>query len=158
MIESCLRILPGDLDDPRVAALLQLHVGNARATTPPGTSYALDLSGLRTPDIRFWTAWDGDALVGMGALKRLEHGHGEVKSMHTVAARRRSGIASAMLRHILEAARAGGMSRVSLETGTGDNYQAARELYRRHGFVPCAPFGGYAPSAHNFFMTLELGR
>jgi putative acetyltransferase len=151
-----LRITPGGLDDPRVVALLEHHVRSARENSPPGTSFALDLSALRTPDIRFWTAWEGDTLVGTGALKTLETGHGEVKSMHTVASRRRSGVASAMLRHILDAARASGMSRVSLETGTNDAYAAARALYRRHGFVPCAPFGDYKPSDHNYFMTCEL--
>jgi len=151
------RIVPGDFDDPRVRALLAHHVSSARENSPPGTSYALDLSGLRTPDVRFWTAWDGETLVAMGALKRLDARHGEVKSMHTLAARRRSGVASAMLGHILAAARAAGMTRVSLETGTNDSYLAARELYKRHGFVPCDPFGDYLPSAHNCFFTLELG-
>jgi putative acetyltransferase len=153
-----LRITPGGLDDPRVLALLEHHVRSARENSPPGTSFALDVSALRTPDIRFWTAWKGDVLVGIGALKLLETGHGEVKSMHTIAERRRSGIATTMLRHILDTARANGMSRVSLETGTGESYRGARELYRREGFVPCGPFGNYLETGHNYFMTLQLER
>jgi len=151
-----MKITEGGLDDPRVVALLHTHVSTARAVTPPGSSHALDLSGLKSPDITFWTLWDEDTLVGMGALKRLSDDHGEVKSMHTVKERRRTGAARTMLAHIIATARARGMSRLSLETGSFDIFRPARELYRGHGFVECAPFADYRPDPNSTFMTLVL--
>jgi putative acetyltransferase len=150
-------IVPGNLDDPRVRALLTHHLTTARAATAPGSAHALDLDGLKAPDITLWTAWDADALVGVGALKRLSNDHGEVKSMHTAETHRRTGVGSAILRHIIDAARAMGMSRVSLETGSWAYFAPARELYRRHGFVECPPFGDYVADPNSVFMCRDLG-
>lgn len=151
-----MRIAPGDLADPRIVALLQTHLLSARAETAPGSAHALDLAGLQSPDISFWAMWEGEVLLGVGALKRLSPDHGEVKSMHTAQAMRRKGAGSAMLRHIVAAARAGGLSRLSLETGSWDYFRPARALYARHGFVECPPFGDYAPDPNSVFMTLDL--
>ena len=153
-----MRIIPADLDDPRVIALLDTHVTSARAQTARGSAHALDLDALRAPDIRVWTIWDDDELLGVGALKLLAADHGEVKSMHVAAERRRSGAGSALLRHIVTEARASGLSRVSLETGSWDYFRPAREFYRRHGFVECGPFAGYVPDPNSVFMTLDLER
>ncbi len=150
------RIIDGDLDDPRVIDLLRTHVTTARAQTAPGSAHALDVSGLKAPEISFWTAWDGERLVGCGALKRLSTAHGEVKSMHTEAAARRSGVGGAMLRHIIEAARADGLQRLSLETGSWDYFKPAREVYARSGFIECGPFAPYVADPNSVFMTLEL--
>jgi putative acetyltransferase len=150
------RIAEGGLDDPRVQALVALHQRLAREATAEGFAFALDLSGLRAPGIRFFCAWDGAVLLGIGALKRLTPEHGEVKSMHTAAAARRRGVGAAMLRHIIGEARVAGMSRLSLETGTGAYFQAAVALYRAAGFRPCGPFGDYAASPENRFLTLAL--
>jgi len=149
-------IVDGGLDNPRVQALLGHHFTTARAQTARGSAHALDLGGLKSRDIQFWTAWEGENVVGIGALKRLSSSHGEVKSMHTAASHRRQGVASAMLRHIIHAARELGLSRVSRETGSWPYFDPARELYRRHGFVECPPFGDYAPDPNSVFMTLEL--
>jgi putative acetyltransferase len=116
----------------------------------------LDLAGLQSPDIRFWTLWDDGALLGMGALKRLSPGHGEVKSMHTIEAGRGRGAGSAMLRHIVSTAQASGMSRLSLETGSSDYFRPAVALYRKHGFVECAPFANYVLDPNSVFMALDL--
>lgn len=151
-----MRIVPGQLDDPRVIALLEVHLTTARAQTAPGSAHALDLSGLRAPEIRFWTVWDGQALLGTGALKRLSADHGEVKSMHTAAAARRRGAGSMMLRHIVARARADGLARLSLETGSWDFFRPAHAFYKAHGFVECGPFGDYVPDPNSVFMTLEL--
>jgi len=151
-----IRISEGGLSDPRVVELLQIHLTTARAATAPGSAHALDLSGLQAPDISFWTIWDDEALVGVGALKRLTHDHGEIKSMHTAQSMRRRGAGRAMLRHIIAAARARGMSRLSLETGSWDYFRPAHALYRSHGFVECAPFGDYVLDPNSVFMTLEL--
>jgi putative acetyltransferase len=151
-----LRIVPGDFGDPRVADLVRHHFTTARAATASGSAHALDLSGLCSPDVSFWTIWDDDTLLGIGALKRLSADHGEVKSMHTAQAVRRKGAGSAMLRHIVAAARAGGMSRLSLETGSWDYFRPARSFYQRHGFVVCPPFADYVLDPNSVFMTLDL--
>src|SRR5262245_30277804 len=138
-----IRIASGGLDDPRVVDLLNHHLTSARAQTAPGSAHALDLSGLKAPDISFWSAWDGESLVGVGALKRLTAEHGEIKSMHTLETARRNGVGTAMLKHIIAAARAAGMLRLSLETGSWGYFRPAVELYRINLFTPCPPFGDY---------------
>jgi putative acetyltransferase len=151
-----MHIIEGGLDDPRVVALLHTHVTRARAETARGSAHALDLPALKAPDIAFWSAWEGDAVVGVGALKRLSAEHGEIKSMHTAEAARGRGVGSALLRQIIAAARARGMSRLSLETGSWAYFLPARALYARHGFVECPPFGEYQADPNSVFMTLEL--
>lgn len=151
-----MKITDGGLDDPRVQTLLSHHFHSARAETAPGSAHALDLSGLKSPDIHFWSAWDEDRVIAIGALKRLSESHGEVKSMHTEQLHRKKGVGSAMLRHMIAKARQMGLSRLSLETGSWPYFDAAREFYRRHGFVECAPFGSYVPDPNSVFMTLEL--
>jgi putative acetyltransferase len=153
-----LTIRDGGLEDPRVRDLLAHHFRTARAQTAAGSAHALDLDGLKVPAIRFWSVWEGDSVVGVGALKELSPSHGEVKSMHTLDTRRRLGVGGAMLRHIIERARAMGMTRLSLETGSWPYFEPARAFYRRHGFVECPPFGDYGPDPNSIFMTLELSR
>jgi putative acetyltransferase len=149
-------IVPGDIDDPQVRAVLEQHVTSARAATAPGSAHALDPEGLKAPEVRFWAAWDDDALLGIGALKRLSNDHGEIKSMHTVPAHRRRGVGSAILLHIVDAARIMGMSRLSLETGSWEYFAPARALYKRHGFVECSPFGEYVSDPNSVFMCRDL--
>jgi putative acetyltransferase len=151
-----MRIVPGDFEDAQVRALLRLHLEGMHAASPPGTVYALDLSGLRVPEISFFAAWDGPALVGIGALKRLGAAHGEVKSMRTHPEHLRRGVAARMLEHLLALARARGYRRISLETGTGPEFAAADALYRRYGFANGERFGDYAASGFNQFLHLEL--
>jgi putative acetyltransferase len=112
---------------------------------------------LRAADIRFWTAWEGDAVVGTAALTRLSPSHGEIKSMHTAEAFRRRGVGSVLLRHLIDSARAQGMKRLSLETGSWDYFIPARQLYARHGFVECEPFGDYVLDPNSVFMSLVIG-
>jgi putative acetyltransferase len=151
-----MHIIVGGLDDPRVVALLHTHVTRARAETARGSAHALDLAGLRAPEITFWSVWEGDEVVGVGALKRLSADHGEVKSMHTAEAARGRGVGLALLRQIMATARARGVRRLSLETGSWPYFQPARALYARHGFVESAPFGDYREDPNSVFMTLEL--
>jgi putative acetyltransferase len=153
---SALRIVDGGLDDARVVALLELHVVRARAETAPGSAHALDLSGLGAPEVSFWSAWEGEELVGVGALKRLNAEHGEIKSMYTAEAARGRGVGSALVRHIVRQARERGMRRLSLETGSWPYFLPARALYARHGFVECGPFGDYREDPNSVFMTIGL--
>jgi putative acetyltransferase len=151
-----IRIVQGDFSDPRVTDLLRIHLTAARAQTAPGSAHALDVAELQSPEITFWAIWDDETLLGVGALKRLSADHGEVKSMHTAASVRRKGAGSAILRHIIEAARACGMSRLSLETGSWDYFRPARAFYQRHGFVACMAFAEYVADPNSVFMSLEL--
>lgn len=153
---TALRIVDGGLDDARVVAMLELHVVRARAETALGSAHALDLSGLRATDVSFWSAWEGEELVGVGALKRLSAEHGEIKSMHTAEAARGRGVGSALVRHIVHQARERGMRRLSLETGSWPYFLPARALYARHGFVECGPFGDYREDSNSVFMTMGL--
>jgi putative acetyltransferase len=151
-----IRIVEGDLRDPRVVDLLHTHLTSARAETAPGSAHALDLTGLQSPDINFWTIWDDETLLGIGALKRLSADHGEVKSMHTAQSMRGRGAGSAMLRHIIATARVSGMSRLSLETGSWEYFRPAHAFYRSHGFVECPPFADYMLDPNSVFMSLDL--
>jgi putative acetyltransferase len=151
-----MRIVAGDFDDPRVIALLRRHLEGMHASSPPGHVFALDLSGLKAPGISFYTAWEGDALLGMGALKELDAASGEIKSMRTDPAHLRRGVGAAMLEHLIGVARERGYRRISLETGSGPAFEPALALYRRRGFVDGAAFGDYTRSAFSQFLHLEL--
>jgi putative acetyltransferase len=154
--ESALHILPADLDDARVIELLQLHASRARAETARGSAHALDLDGLRVPEIRCWTIWDGATLAGIGALKRLSGAHAEVKSMHVAEAMRGRGIGATLLRHLIAAAQAEGIARLSIETGARAYFRPAQALYRAHGFVECPPFADYRADPNSVFLSLRL--
>jgi putative acetyltransferase len=151
-----IRITSGDFSDPRVIDLLRFHLNAARAQTAPGSAHALDLAGLQSPDISFWSMWDGETLLGVGALKRLSSDHAEIKSMHTAQFARRRGVGSAMLKHIISVARASGISRLSLETGSWDYFRPAQALYKSHGFVECPPFADYVLDPNSVFMSLGI--
>lgn len=152
-----MNIVPGDFTDEQVLALLRAHLAGMHASSPPGTVYALDLSGLQTPEISFYTAWEGDTLVGMGALKEIAGG-GEIKSMRTAEAHLRRGVAARLLEHILAVARTRGYRRVSLETGDGTAFEPALALYYRYGFVEGECFGDYKPSSFNRFFIWNLAK
>lgn len=147
---------PGDFSDVRVIALIRDHFDKNRAATPAGSAHVLDLSALQKPDIAFFTLWDGDDLLGMGALRDLGDGTGEIKSMRTADHALRRGVAAAMLRHIVEHAHGAGLARLYLETGSFAYFEPARKLYAAHGFAECPPFRGYRPDPNSVFMMLEL--
>ncbi len=151
-----LRIERGDFNDQRVIDLLTHHHATCHAVTPKGSAHALDLSGIQSADIQFWCIWDGEQLAGIGALKRLDGNVGEIKSMHTAESARRKGIASKLLDHLVGQARAMGLHRVSLETGSFAFFAPAVALYRAYGFVDCPPFGSYKPDPNSLFLTLAL--
>lgn len=149
-------IREGGLDEARVQDLLHLHASGMLANSPAESCHFLDLSGLQAADVTFWSAWEGDDVLGMGALKQLGGGHGEVKSMRTAQAHLGRGVGAAMLEHIIATARARGLARLSLETGTAPEFDPAIRLYTRYGFVPCPPFGDYREDPHSRFLTLAL--
>lgn len=149
-------IRPADAADPVVAALIELHLAEMHASTPSEFAFALDASGLAESEVSLSGAWLGGDLAGLGALKALSPTQGEIKSMRTAPAHVRKGVAQSILDHLIATARARGYERVSLETGTSRLFGAAVALYERNGFVPTGPFGDYAASVHNRFLTLAL--
>ncbi len=151
-----MRIERDDLTRPEIHDLLREHLANMHELSPPESVHALDLSKLRSPDITFWSVWEGETLVGCGALKEMSATEGEIKSMRTPQALRRRGAGRAVLEHIIREARARGYRRLSLETGSQDGFIAARNLYSRFGFTGCGPFGDYRLDPNSVFMTLEL--
>ena len=152
-----MKIRAGGLDHPAVAALLRLHLGSMARHSPPESVHALGPAGLAGPEISFWTAWEGETLLGCGALKALGPGEGELKSMRTAPGHLRRSVASALLEHILAEARSRGYDRLSLETGSGPAFAAAHAFYRRFGFAECGAFADY-PTEDPFsrFMSLAL--
>lgn len=151
-----MKIVRDDLVDPAVHALLSEHLQNMHELSPPESVHALDLQKLRVPEITFWTAWEDDLLLGCGALKELDPGHGEIKSMRTPVAHRRRGAGRAILAHIIEVAKERAYQRLSLETGSAEAFKAAQKLYESFGFDYCGPFGDYQEDPNSVFMTLEL--
>jgi len=151
-----MRIVEDDLTSDPVLALLRLHLEGMYASSPPGSVFAFDVERLRQPDVTFWTAWDGEAVLGCAALKDLGDGAGELKSMRTHPDHLRRGVAAALLEHLIGEARARGWRRLSLETGSGAAFDAALALYRRRGFVVGRAFGGYPATDFNQFLHLEL--
>jgi putative acetyltransferase len=150
------KIAVDDLSGPEIAEFLNEHVLEMRSITPLESKHALDLDGLRKPEITFWSVMDGDVLVGCGAIKRLDTGHAEVKSMRTAPTRKRSGIASLLLEHIIIEAKRMGFTRLSLETGAAEFFLPARRLYEKFGFDYCEPFADYQPDPYSAFMTRAL--
>jgi putative acetyltransferase len=151
-----MEIRAGGLGDPAVEALIRHHRDEARATTPSCNAHSLDSTGLADPSVNFFSAWDGDTLLGIGAIKQLDATHAELKSMRTAPDQLRRGVARAMLAHLIGVARERGYARVSLETGTAPMFAPAIAMYEAAGFTDCDAFGGYPASPHNRFMTLAL--
>jgi phosphinothricin acetyltransferase len=151
-----MRIVAGDLADPRLIELIDTHQRQCVDATPVGSAHVLPVSALDHPDIEVFAAFEDETLLGVGALKRLADGLGEIKSMHTRAGGRGAGVGAAMLAHIVERAKSSGLKRLSLETGSFDFFHPARRLYRRHGFRDTAPFSGYRPDPNSTFLTLAL--
>ncbi|CAN5434369.1 GNAT family N-acetyltransferase [soil metagenome] len=145
-----------DLSRPAIHALLEEHLRNMHELGPPESVHALDLDKLRRPEITFWTAWEGEVLLGCGALMEMSPRHGEVKSMRTPQTLRRTGAGRALLTHIIDTARARGYERLSLETGSVAAFTPAHRLYESAGFTRCGPFGDYVEDVNSVFMTLAL--
>jgi len=145
-----------DLTGEQTRALLAVHLAGMHANSPPGSVFALDLSGLQRPDVTVWGAWAGPQLASVGALKMLEGATGEIKSMRTDISFLRMGAARFVLDHIIAVARARGLARLSLETGSGAAFEPALALYRKSGFANGDAFSDYESSAFNQFLHLDL--
>jgi putative acetyltransferase len=150
------RMQVDDLSDERVQALIMNHLESMALHSPPESRHALHFDGLRQPDVTFWSAWEGEELVGCGALKELGAAHGEIKSMKTDPRHVRKGVARQVLAHIIDVAKERGYTRLSLETGSMAAFAPARRLYESFGFTYCEPFAHYKHDPNSMFMTKEL--
>lgn len=139
-----------------IVFLLDEHLNDMRATSPPESIHALDLAKLKDPSVQFWTIWKGRCLAGCGAIKSLDGAHGEIKSMRTANNFQKQGVGSILLIYMLKEARLLGYKKLSLETGTMDFFKPAHNLYEKYGFKDCAPFGDYSEDPYSKFMTLDL--
>ena len=147
-----------DLSGAEIRELLQEHLANMRQISPPESVHALPLEGLLKPEITFWSAWENGELLGCGALRELSAQHGEIKSMRTSSRHRRKGVAKALLDYIIGEAARRGYRHLSLETGSMEAFEPARQLYARAGFTFCGPFADYVDDPNSVFMTKELKR
>ena len=145
-----------DLTHPEILDLLREHLRCMAEVSPPESRHALNIDELRQPDVTFWSIWDGARLAGCGALKEIDAGHGEIKSMRTAYAYQRQGVASEIVRFLIEEAKRRGYRRLSLETGSMAYFKPARRLYTRFGFEICEPFASYRVDPNSIFMTREL--
>lgn len=151
-----MKIIEDDLSGPEIAALLAEHLQGMHSHSPPESVHALDLAGLRAPGIIFFTAWEDSQLLGCGALKELDSRHAEIKSMRTAQAFLGRGVATAILARLIAESRQRAYERISLETGSGEAFDAAHALYRKFGFEYCGPFGDYREDPFSRYMTLRL--
>jgi putative acetyltransferase len=151
-----MRIQLDDLTGPEIAALLQEHLNDMNAVSPPESKHALDLKGLKASDISFWTLWQQQQLAGCVALKQLNTRQGEIKSMRSASAFRGQGIGKVLLQHVISEAKNRGYQQLYLETGAMDYFAPARSLYRSFGFESCAAFAQYKEDANSVFMLLQL--
>jgi putative acetyltransferase len=145
-----------DLCSPEIRALLEEHRRSLFLHSPPDSVHALELDGLLMPEIAFFTAWEGAALLGCGALKELPGRCGEVKSMRTAAAHLRKGVARQVLAHIVSLVQSRNDTSLFLETGIAEAFAPARRMYAEAGFLECTPFGDYQPDPFSTFMRLNL--
>ena len=153
LTSDAMEIRRDDLRGTAIIELLQEHLRCMERVSPPESRHAIDLAGLRGPEIAFYTIWCGADLAGCGALKELAPDHGEIKSIRTAYAFQRRGVAARMLRHLIGEAEQRGYRRLSLETGAMEYFEPARQLYASFGFVYCEPFGSYRKDPNSVFMT-----
>ncbi|MEK3823609.1 GNAT family N-acetyltransferase [Paenibacillus sp. FSL K6-1558] len=145
-----------DLTGAQVIGLIAEHLQGMADDSPPESIHALNLDGLKKPEITFWCAWENEELLGCGAIKELDKEHAELKSMRTAKDHKRKGVTRHILAHIIEEAINRGYKRISLETGSTDSFIPARKLYENFGFTYCEPFADYIPDGNSTFMTKEL--
>lgn len=145
-----------DLMGEKIIALINEHLTGMHGITPAESVHALPLEKLRKPDIKFWSVWEQDELMGCGSLKELDAKHGEIKSMRTATQHLRKGVAALIIEHLLKEAKQRGYKRISLETGASENFIPAQKLYEKYGFIYCGPFADYKDDSNSVFMTLEI--
>ena len=151
-----LKSIEGNFDNPEVNELLIMHFIELRSVSPKGSAHVLDIAGLKDPSIKFWSLWDESDLVGSGALKFLDKEHGEFKSIRVSDKFKGKGNGSKVITHLINEAKKLNIQRLSLETGAGDFFLAARKLFNKSGFQPCKPFSHYKNDINSVYMTMLI--
>ena len=148
-----LKSVEGNFDDPEVHKLLTNHFIELRAASPEGSAHVLDIPGLKVPSIKFWSLYNNDQLMGCGALKFLDKGHGEFKSIRIHDNFRKKGHGAIVINHLINEAKKLDIKRLSIETGAGDFFIPARKLFKSCGFEPCEPFAHYKEDINSVYLT-----
>ncbi len=148
-----LKSIEGNFDDPLVHKLLTMHFVELRAASPEGSAHVLDIPGLKVPSIKFWSLYNNDQLMGCGALKFLDKGHGEFKSIRIHDNFRKKGHGIIVINHLISEAKKLNIKRLSIETGAGDFFIPARKLFKSCGFEPCEPFAHYKEDVNSVYLT-----
>ena len=151
-----LKSVEGNFDNPEVHELLTKHFIELRAASPEGSTHVLDIHGLKTPSIKFWSLWQNDMLMGCGALKFLDKEHGEFKSIRIHNNFRRAGNGINVVNHLIKEAKKLNITRLSIETGAGDFFIPARKLFKKCGFITCKPFAHYKEDINSLYLTKTL--
>ena len=148
--------IEGNFDNSEVNDLLKKHFIELRSVSPAGSTHVLDIDGLKDPSIKFWSLWENNELIGCGALKFLEKNHGEFKSIRVADQFRKKGIGERIINHLIEEAKKLKISKLSIETGAGDFFLPARNLFSKFGFKACPPFAHYKDDPNSCYYTLNL--
>ena len=151
-----MKLVLGNFDNPKVNELLNKHFVELRTVSPAGSTHVLDIAGLKDQTIKFWSFWDNDNLVGCGALKLLDKNHGEFKSIRVSDNYRKKGIGEKIIDHLIEEAKKLEISKLSIETGSGEFFLPARKLFAKFGFESCIPFAHYKEDPNSCYFTKNL--
>ena len=151
-----MKSIENNFDHPEVNELLKKHFIELRSVSPEGSTHVLDIPGLKVPSIKFWSLWENNELIGCGALKFLEKNHGEFKSIRVADQFRKKGIGERIINHLIEEAKKLKISKLSIETGAGDFFLPARNLFSKFGFKTCPPFAHYKDDPNSCYYTLNL--
>ncbi len=151
-----MKSIEGNFDNSEVNELLKKHFVELRSVSPEGSAHVLDIQGLKDPSIKFWSLWEDDKLIGCGALKFLERNHGEFKSIRVANEFRKKGVGSRIINHLIEDAKKLKITKLSIETGAGEFFLPARNLFSKFGFKDCPPFAHYKKDPNSCYYTLDL--
>jgi len=151
-----MKSIEGNFDSSEVNDLLKKHFVELRSVSPAGSTHVLDIDGLKDSSIKFWSLWENNELIGCGALKFLEKNHGEFKSIRVADQFRKKGIGERIINHLIEEAKKLKISKLSIETGAGDFFLPARNLFSKFGFKTCPPFAHYKDDPNSCYYTLNL--
>ena len=148
-----LKSIEGNFDHPEVNDLLKKHFIELRKASPEGSAHVLDIPGLKTDSIIFWSLWEDKNLVGCGALKFLDKNHGEFKSIRVHDNFRNKGNGIKVIQHLIYEAKKLDIKRISIETGAGKFFEPARKLFKKCNFEPCKPFAHYKEDKNSIYLT-----
>ena len=146
----------GNFDNTKVNNLLKKHFIELRSVSPAGSTHVLDVEGLKDPSIKFWSLWENEKLIGCGALKFLDSQHGEFKSIRVADEFRKKGFGKKIIFHLIEEAKKLKIKKISIETGSGNFFKSARELFKKFGFEPCEPFAHYTEDPNSCYYTKNI--